>query len=707
MATGLHPSSDPLAVAPWREADTAESKSEQYLARRFATASSEYRTEALATFFMGLALGLMVWLLAGVLLEHWLVPGGLPRFVRWGWFILGGLAAGAAVVRWGIPPLLYKVNVVYAARAFEREHPELHNDLINAVLVKDQGRGLPEPVVKSIRRRAARQLSRVNDDLDLHGMASALAWVLAALVGFACLYQILAPKSLITSAARLLAPWTQIQPPSRVQIEQPRLSWRMPGEAGQGGDQEGRLLAVTGGQVEFVRGRQLVVAAKVEGLAGQEKPELILTPLRGDGRPDPALAAWRMPLVSTGSGRRAVVVPDESRGLDQSLSLVIKAGDARTDPIRVTVVDAPMLLVRELRYQYPAYTGRQPETIAWQGDIRALEGTKVTIVAEANRALDAAAIDLGCDGRRDVALSLARPDCLQGTGTFTLRLTPTDRDKPEPAAYRFVYRPRSADGAASETDVIGKLEHRIEVVPDLPPEVAIENPTRQVERVPPDAPVSVRVRATDPDFAVASVRVETRLRGREDIHPGDSLLVGKPRQTFRGAATLIPRELGAEPGSVLEYRAVALDTRPDPANESATEWRALEIDSAAPPLPPPNEEQQRDQQQDRQQNQQQNQQQDGRPGRQQGDSEPEGGQAGDQQGDQEGQQQSDQGAEGGDQGGQPGDRQPDESGRGQPGNAEPGQEGNQGEGDRQGSGGGQQQGDREGSQAGSQTGGQA
>ena len=118
MATGAQPTSDPLQVAPWREADTADSKSEQYLARRFAAASAEYRSEALTTFLMGLALGVLTLLLVGVLLEHWLVPGGLPRTARWAWLATGGVAVAAAVIRWGLPPLLRRVNVVYAARAF-------------------------------------------------------------------------------------------------------------------------------------------------------------------------------------------------------------------------------------------------------------------------------------------------------------------------------------------------------------------------------------------------------------------------------------------------------------------------------------------------------------------------------------------------------------------------------------------------------------
>ena len=67
---------------------------------------------------------------------------------------------------------------------------------------------------------------------------------------------------------------------------------------------------------------------------------------------------------------------------------------------------------------------------------------------------------------------MARPAFTQGTGTFTLRLNP-DRSGPEYASYRFTCRPRSTLASRSEADVIGQLEHRIEVLPDLAPEVAI------------------------------------------------------------------------------------------------------------------------------------------------------------------------------------------------------------------------------------------
>ncbi len=342
MATVSDRPADPLAVRPWGKDATEGSKSEEYLARRFAAASADFKGMALVTFLLAFGVAAVGWVVVGVMLEHWLVPGGLPTWARWAWLAVALAGTAAAAVRWLVPLVLYRVNLVYAARAIERDHPELHNDLVNAVLVKERGEQSAEAVVKSLRRRAAKRLSKLPDEgvVD-RSLAVRLGWLLATLVGLACLYQVLAPKSLLRSAARLVAPWSSIASPSRVRIEPPRLAWRPPGEDPAVGGDIGREVDVVGGVAELIRGRQLAVATEIAGLAVDEKPELIVTPLREDGRPDPAAAAWRMPLKAAGGSRRTVVVPGDGRGLDQPVDLVIAAGDARSQRIRVLLVDAP------------------------------------------------------------------------------------------------------------------------------------------------------------------------------------------------------------------------------------------------------------------------------------------------------------------------------------------------------------------------------
>jgi hypothetical protein len=594
---------DPLAVGGWRGGDEPDSKSDRYLAKRLAAAGADYKGVALTTFLLGAGVAGIVWLATGIILEHWVVSGGLSRPVRWAWLVTGLVALVAAIIRWVVPLLRYRVNLVYAARAIEREHPELHNDLVNTVLVKAHPEVSPPMVVRSLERRTAKRLS----DVPAEGVidrttALRLAFALAALVGMACLYELFAPKSFVASAARLLAPWASWAAPSRVAIQTRELSWRMPGERA-GGDDGGadgpdrRRLAVESGVVTLVRGRQLVVSADIRGLRRDEEPIVTVTPLAANGGIERGSASWqakmdrgeavaglRAPAESTRLKRFAVALPDAARGLDEPVEIVISAGDARSEPVRIAVVDSPSLLVRELRYDYPSYTRRQPETVEWQGDIRAVEGTQVTIVAECNQPLDAAWIDFECDGDHDLPFNKRATDLARVTKSFPLQMN-ADRSGPAHAFYRLIFRPRAASGAAREPEVIEPMEHRIEVIPDLAPEVSIEEPRQSPLRVPPGGPVAIRVRALDPDFGLARVSIETRLRGGP-TQPGITLLAEEKAGIFKGSARIVPERLGAGPGSVLEYRAVAVDTRPETPNIAHTGWQSLEIDASAPPRPP-------------------------------------------------------------------------------------------------------------------------
>ena len=136
MATVSQSPADPLAVAGWSDGVDPESKSDRYLSKRLAAAGADYKGVAITTFLLAAGVGVMLWLGSGILVEHWLVRGGLPTGARWIWFAAGAVVLAAAVVRWIVPLVRYRVNLVYAARILEREHPELHNDVVNAVLAR-------------------------------------------------------------------------------------------------------------------------------------------------------------------------------------------------------------------------------------------------------------------------------------------------------------------------------------------------------------------------------------------------------------------------------------------------------------------------------------------------------------------------------------------------------------------------------------------
>jgi hypothetical protein len=646
-------SSESLAVGSWAAPGPDGSKSDRYLARRLAAAAADYKSVAALTFLLAASVGGMLWLLLGIVLEHWVVSGGLPGWFRWGWLGVAAAALAAAVIRWVVPLLRYRVNLVYAARAIEADHPDLHNDLVNAVLVKAHADANAHAVVRALERRAAKRLSAVPaEGVVDRGLALKLAVALAGLVAAACIYELAAPKSLLVSAARLIAPWAAVAPPARVRIEPPQLAWRHPGAAADAGGQSHPLDAI-GGTVTVVRGRQLVLTSRVRGLDRDERAEVLVSRVRGDGTLDTATTPWRVAMTPDGQGRQVAVLPDASRGLDHGLEFVITAGDAISDRLRVAVVDTPALLVREVKYDYPDYTRRPSETLAWQGDLRGVEGTRVTIIAEGNRPLDAAWIDLGCDGKKDVPLRLSQHDLARATGSFSLRLN-ADRTGPAASSYRLGFVPRSSGASDREEVVLEKLEHRIEVTADLAPEVTIEEPRQQALRVPPDAAVTVRVRALDPDFALARVAIETRLKGGES-QPEIQVFRGEKSGVLKIDAAVVPAQQGAGPGSVLEYRAVAVDNRPEAPNVARTEWRSLEIDPDAPPPPAPRPEPTQSPREKQPQNQPQNQAPQQKPNEQPNGQRPDqqsgGGQKEGQQGsNQGGQQPGQQGAQGGQQG---------------------------------------------------------
>ena len=604
MSTASHPTTEPLAVGAWGDDGDSDSKSERYLAKRLAAASADYKGVAFTTFLLGAGVGILVWVACGVALEHWVVSGGLPRWARWTWLLLGLAATVAAAIRWILPLVRYRVNLVYAARVIEREHPELHNDLVNTVLVKAHPEGNAATIVKSLERRAAKRLSAVPSDTVVdRSLAVRLAYALALLVGLACVYSLAAPKSMLTTTARLLAPWTRIVAPTRVRLEPSRLSWRMPGEgavgvaAGAGGDMasdgsdphDPRSIKIDAGGATLVRGRQLVVSSVIRGLRPDERPMIVVTPLLDSGVVDGAAVPWRVEMTRVGSeaiqGQRyAAVLPDSARGLDQSVSFTIQAGDTRSEPIRVTLIDAPTLLVRQVRYEFPEYMQRESETVAWQGDLRAVEGTRVVIIAESNQPLESAWIDFECDGSRDLKLKLSASDLTRATASFVMQMN-RERTAAEHASYRLLFQPSGTALVGREQVETEKLEHRIEVQADLAPEISIEEPRESPARVPPGAPVTVRVRALDPDFGLARVGIETRVQGGA-VQPEIVLPDSERKSAFSGVLQLVPERLGAGQGSRLEYRGVAVDTRPGQPNVTQTPWKVLQIDASAPPRPP-------------------------------------------------------------------------------------------------------------------------
>lgn len=355
----------PLAVPVWKGDEEYFSNSERYLAKRLQAVAADHQNVARITFIVASGIGLLAWLLVGVLADHWLVTGGLPAWARIVWFLaaIGGFAW--AVSRWFLPLLRHRINLVYAARAIEQGHPDLHNDLINTVLLQEHSEGIPETITRSLKKRTALGVAQQPADvLADRSQLLKLVSVMAALVAFACLYQLLSPKNLVVSGLRLAAPWSRILPPTRVRITATEFAWRVAPLEGQAGDGRLHPLDVQSGQVSLQRGRQLIISTTIRGRRRGEQPQVRVSPLNGDGSVDVA-ASWLVPMVRRGGGTAAedgeaedavadsetvarredfeAVLPGSDRGMDRPAECSIIVGDGRTEPVRVVLVDVPSM----------------------------------------------------------------------------------------------------------------------------------------------------------------------------------------------------------------------------------------------------------------------------------------------------------------------------------------------------------------------------
>ena len=634
-----------------------------------------------------LAIASIVILLVWVVLDQWVLAANKP------FRLLALLAAMAGLVwylRWRIAPIFQStIRPEYAARALERDVPEMGYSLTSYVTLRDEMEpgSLASRVVRSLGSQAASQL-RAHDQVPTEAMGTFRWWIAAAIaLALLAAYAVISPKNSAQSAARLFAPLASIDAPRRVSITD-----------------------VQPGDVEAIAGRMLEVSAKIRGLRPQE----------------PVLIQWASGAVSHET--EMLVEEDVRRYVGQielphaaagEVLYSIAAGDAVKGPFRLMVQDVPVVAVQSIRYEPPPYTGESPHTSS-SGAITAVDGTVVRLRAGTNRSVTKAKIEFNPKPLGDSIRASAGATELQideaGTGltvSFSLRSAKGRSAAVELESYRI--KVWNESGQTNPDPII----YPIRVIPDLPPEVSIVMPRQSPKEIPIDAQQVIEVHAVDADFGLKHVGLE--IRSGID-------LIAEP--------TLWSEQVGASGNRVSEYRfrpaqhdldvgdkveivAVATDNRyvaSDPSiepNRARTDPIELRI-VASEPLPqdptgadgltPPDDRPASDEpgeqgEQGGQQGEQGGQQ--GEQGGQQGEQGGQQGEQGGQQGEQGGQQ-GEQGGQQGEQGGQQGEQGGQQGEQGGQQGEQGGQQGEQG--GQQGEQGGQpgEQGGQQGEQGGQQ-----
>ena len=387
-----------MATKPTISTDTAlpPSQRERLIDDRVVRTQRQLRGVDLAVRFLFLGISVFLFLFIAAVLDQWVIEGGFGPIGRSVGFIL--LVVGAVVyfVRAILPTLLYRINPLFAAQTIENNKPSVRNSLINFLLLRGEREHVPKAVYQAVESRAAGDLSTIPAETVVDRInVIRLGYVLIAVLAIAAVYLLVSPKNPLTSAARFLLPWANIDAPTRVVISDVKPK----------------------DHIAF-HGDRVTISAEVKGLSDAEPVRLFYT--TADGQSVDSAVTLEIP---EGSYRYECVFPADELGLQQDLTYYLAAGDAKTPTFNIAVRVAPTIRVKSTRLEYPAYTGLKSRVFDDLGDVRALEGTRVVVTGETNLPIKWAEIDLDCTGRQSIRMQAEEQTAV---GSFTIRPSADD-----------------------------------------------------------------------------------------------------------------------------------------------------------------------------------------------------------------------------------------------------------------------------------------
>ncbi|MGQ9573935.1 MAG: hypothetical protein ACUVUC_01330 [Thermoguttaceae bacterium] len=548
MASGTLP---PSQAAP--PPGQAAASYEAWIDSRLQVTGRQVKTVEVASALGTLLAAALAYLLAAAMLDHWALPRGLGFQERLLFWLVMVVAGTCYLVCRVLPLLVFRISPLFAAQAIEQGRPSFKNSLLNFLFLRRQRHELARDeltrrILQGLEYQAAAGLSQVPPEaaVDRSGLLRS-AYFLAGLVSLCCVYLVLSPKSPLVSFGRVIWPWARLPAPTRVKIE-----------------------AVQPGDTAAYQGDTIAVSAEVHGLRPGEPVKLLFS--SADGHSVDQVIPMKVP---PDGYRYQAELPPGGLGLQQDLQYWLTAGDCSTERFRVEMQIPLAIVVDRVQYEYPAYTGLPPRTVHNEGDLRAIEGTRVTIHATANQPIDQAAIYL--DGDRPRAFPMDS-EGRSATGRLVLRVSPEDPGRSEYVAYHV----RFTDPQRRENRRPNR--HRIEVIPDQKPEVRFLLPAESEVAVSETGWLELKVRAEDPDFGLRRVALlAERAAGPLQIPPLLELPSPRPAHqgVFEKSYRFEPARWGLRAGDRVTYWAEAADNKEfgdDPApNVVQTQRRSIRI----------------------------------------------------------------------------------------------------------------------------------
>ncbi|MEM7781989.1 MAG: hypothetical protein AAF623_01330 [Planctomycetota bacterium] len=472
------------------------------------------------------------------------------HFARW--FCLIGLTGGSLAYFFLVvfPLIFKKINPVYAAKMIEESKPGFKNSVVNYVDFRQNPNRLRPAIFDAVSRQAATDLAGVPDELNVdRSKLIRVGFVICGLTLVLVGYKMFSPKDPVRTMFRILAPSGKISKPSLVDISD-----------------------VEPGDSTLFFGDPLTVSATIKGQFSPQDARLVYSTLDGQ------LIDQSVLMEPTDEPDRfQAVLSMPGGGVQQSLSYFVKARDGKSPQYEIEVRPNPAISIDSIVLSPPKYTELPSQTLTGQGDIEAVEGTQVEIHAVANLPIDIAYIELlneipvsrdqgTIENQKEFRVASKpiemRVDGTSAVGKFQAVLN-SNRERPIASHYRVKFV--SVDGDRSRNPNV----FPIRIIPDLAPEVRIQNPVDKDVQIPVNGSVSVDVIANDLDFKIRNIRMHVDHQGKSILDSKLRLNSENDNRMVKSRMVLRPDKLGLKPGDQALFFVTAEDNRISPYSDQA------------------------------------------------------------------------------------------------------------------------------------------
>lgn len=416
----------------------------------------------------------------------------------------------------------------YFAALVEQKHPELRNQLINALqLGRHNQNGFSPVLIDAIVTDAARATADLDMNTSLDRRPTKRATLVAALAilvigGYAVT---LTPR-FTNGFARVLLPFADIPPYTATQVAVKHENDRVP------------------------EGDPVIVEAKVTGAFIPETAQVFRRV--GNG---PWQSSGMLPKQTDDATSRTFHFTLQQAS--ESFEYYVASGDGRSKKYRVEVVKRPQIESVSLTYAPPAYTALPPRKVTESdGEIAGIAGTTVSVKLKATKPLAEAKFLI--QGGEVLNLEKGAND-RSWLGSFIIwckdaKQNPEVTGRLLQAPARYQIKLLDTDGYENGDP----LMRSIALAKDQAPSVAITAPGRDLQ-VKPDAVIPITIETRD-DYGIDELRLLYRVNDEQTVRelarfPHD----GPPKLQSSTPFKWNLNSRGLKGGDLVQYWAVATD----------------------------------------------------------------------------------------------------------------------------------------------------